>query len=629
MNGEFHLGPWLVQPRLNAIVFNGHSVRLEPKVMQVLVCLARGGGDVVEKEHLIRAVWPDTFVSDDALTRCISELRKTFEDDAREARVIQTIPKIGYRLVAPVRDVARPNHETPTGAEPESEAGTPPATAPLAATSRRSSAVWLAGGCAAILILLAAAWWFHRHAASVSMETIDSIAVLPFENATADPGVDYLSDGIAMSVSNGLARSAHLKVISQASTSYYRGQRINPPVVGEQLGAQVLVTGRMLKKGEHLVVDIELVQARDNRHLWGEEYERSAGEVMALEEELARDIISHLPIRPSQAPAPPMNRHVSNNEAYQLYLQGRYLWNQRTPDAIAKSIDYFQKAIAKDPQDALAYAGLADAYNLLSEYNSVPPRESFPKAKAAAAKALALDNSLAEAHTSVAMVKCSYDWDDAGAEAEFQRALVLDPNYATAHHWYSLLLSTLGRKVEARSEAEKALDLNPLSPIINSNLAKLDTHEKRFDDAHKIAQKLLDLYPQSPLTYGTLGNLHLEEGNCPAAFADMDKLETIAPAAVDTYLMAGEMYARCGQKSKALVLAQKLEDLSKQRYVAPSSLAAIYCWLGDNDQTLAWLKKGLALRDDGILHAKSEAACASLRLDPRFDKFLKEIKPMD
>ena len=232
MNGEFHLGPWLVQPRLNAIVLNGQSVRLEPKVMQVLVCLARGAGDVVEKEHLIRAVWPDTFVTDDALTRCISELRKTFEDDAREARVIQTIPKIGYRLVAPVREAARPAIAPPTPAVPPREPAPQPAALPATTDRPRSRVLWMVGVCAALAIVVASALWLRRHASSVPRESINSIAVLPFTNGTSDPGIDYLSDGIAMSVSNGLAKIPSLKVISQASTSYYRGQRINPPLVG-------------------------------------------------------------------------------------------------------------------------------------------------------------------------------------------------------------------------------------------------------------------------------------------------------------------------------------------------------------------------------------------------------------
>ena len=233
MNGEFYLGPWLVQPRLNAIVLNGQSVRLEPKVMQVLVCLARGAGDVVEKEHLIRAVWPDTFVTDDALTRCISELRKTFEDDAREARVIQTIPKIGYRLVAPVREAARPTAEPPTPHAPLREPAPQPTPVLSPARQSRPQVLWVVGVCLAIAIALAAVLWLHRHASSIPRESINSIAVLPFTNGTSDPGIDYLSDGIAMSVSNGLAKIPSLKVISQASTSYYRGQRINPTLVGE------------------------------------------------------------------------------------------------------------------------------------------------------------------------------------------------------------------------------------------------------------------------------------------------------------------------------------------------------------------------------------------------------------
>lgn len=630
MNGEFHLGPWLVQPRLNAIVLDGQSVRLEPKVMQVLVCLARGAGDVVEKEHLIRAVWPDTFVSDDALTRCISELRKTFEDDARESRVIQTIPKIGYRLVAPIKEAARPVVTPPALAESKGDASVGPATAPVAAATPRSSAFGWIGVCAAILIVLAAATlWYHRHASPISGESISSIAVLPFTNGTSDPGIDYLSDGLAMSLSNGLAKTPNLKVISQASTSYYRGQRINPTLVGEQLGAQVLVTGRMVKKGENLVVDVELIQARDNSHLWGAEYEHPASEVLALEEELARDVIAHLRIRPSPSVAPPVMHHTTNNEAYELYLQGRYLWSRRTPEGIEKSIDYFQQSIAKDPQNALAYAGLADAYSLMSEYNSVPPREAFPKAKAAAMKALSLDGSLAEAHTSLAMAKRAYDWDDAGAEAEFQRAIALDPNYATAHQWYSLLLGAMGRKAEARSEAQKAVELDPLSPIINSNLAKIDSHEKRFDDAQKIARKLLDLDPHSTLTYATLEELHMEEGNCAAVLADIGKVQEIASGTADAFMMTSEGYARCGQKPKALAVAGQLEELSKKQYVSPFAMAYIYAGLGDKDRTLALLEKGLEVRDNGVLHAKDAAAFAFLRSDPRFQKFLNEIKPLN
>lgn len=629
MNGEFQLGPWLVQPRLNSIVLDGQSVRLEPKVMQVLVCLARGAGDVVEKEQLIRSVWPDTFVSDDALTRCISELRKTFEDDARESRFIQTIPKIGYRLVAPVKEVARPAVEPPAlRVEPETEAPSRDAPVPTA-VSQPLSPAWAFAGAAVILALLAATLWFHRHSASGSKESIDSIAVLPFANGTPDHGIDYLSDGIAMSVSNGLSRIPHLKVISQASTSYYRAQSINPTLVGEQLGAQALVTGRMVKKGEDLLIDVELINARDNRHLWGAEYQHSAAEVLPLEEEIARDIITNLQTRASPASPPPVKRHTSNSEAYQLYLQGRYLWNRRTPEGIAKSIGYFQQAIAKDPQDALAFAGLADAYNLLSEYNSVPPREAFPKAKAAALTALTLDDSLAEAHTSLAMVKNAYDWNAEGAEAEFRRSIALDPNYATAHHWYSLLLAASGREEEARNEAQKASELDPLSLIIKTNLAKMYSREKRFDDAQKIVQKMLDMDPRSPLAFASAGNLHLEQGNCPAALADFAKMEEVAPGNVDSLMGLGEVYPRCGEKEKALAIAEKLEALSKKQYVAPSSIALIYAWLGDKDHTLAFLEKGLALRDDGVLHAKNDPDCAFLRSDPRFQKYLQEIRPLN
>jgi TolB-like protein/tetratricopeptide (TPR) repeat protein len=499
---------------------------------------------------------------------------------------------------------------------------------PVPAAKGHLRTQWLIGG-AAIVALLAAAFWLHRHSTRSSKRSINSIAVLPFANGTSDPGIDYLSDGIAMSVSNGLSKIPNVKVISQTSTSYYRGQRINPTLVGEQLGAQALVTGRMVKKGDDLVIDVELVRARENSHLWGAEYEHPANEVLAMEEEIARDIIANLQIRHTESPVTAVVRHPANNEAYQLYLQGRYFWNRRTPEGINKSIDYFQQAIAKDPQDALVYAGLADAYNVLSMYNSVSPREAFPKAQAAALKALSLDDSLAEAHTSLAMAKFSYDWDAAGGEREYRRAIALDPNYATAHHWYSLLLEMMGRKEEARNEAQKALELDPLSLIINSNLAKMDAEEKRFEDAQRVIEKLRELDPHSALTYGSLEVLHLEQGNCPAALADLEKIQEIVPGAGHALAEAGEVYARCGEKDKALAIAGKLETVSKKEYVAPSSIALIYCRLEDKDRTFAWLEKGLAARDDGILHAKNGPACAFLRNDPRFQKFLQQIKPLN
>jgi len=628
LNGEFHLGPWLVQPRLNAIVLDGQAVRLEPKVMQVLVCLARGAGDVVEKENLIRAVWPDTFVSDDALTRCISELRKTFEDDARDSRFIQTIPKIGYRLVAPIREVARPV-ESPSAPAAEVRRGSVSEVAPPAAVPVEHSIDRWFVAALALLAVIAAALWFHSHSLSAPQESIDSIAVLPFSNATPDPGSDYLSDGIAMCVSNGLSRVPNLKVISQASTSYYRGLRINPTLVGQQLGAQALVTGHLVRKGEDLLINVELINTRDNSHLWGAEYQHPAKEVLALEEEIARDIIANLRLRSAEVPQPAVKRHTSNNESYQLYLQGRYLWNRRTPEGIARSIDYFHQAIAKDPQDALAYAGLADAYNLQSEYNSVPPRVAFPKAKAAAEKALSIDDSLAEAHSSLAMVKCNFDWDFPGAEVEYKRAIALDPNYATAHQWYSQLLGASGRQQESRNEAEKALQLDPLSLIINSNVAKIDSHQKRFEDAQKIIHKLYDIEPQSPLTYAISGDLHLDQGDCPAALADFQKSSELAPGHSGPNEGIAVAYARCGEKDKARAAAEQMEALAKTQYVAPSSIAIVYAWIGDKERTLTYLEKGLAVRDDGVLHFEESPAADLLHNDPRFQKLLKEIKPLD
>lgn len=613
---------------MNTVALGEHAVRIEPKVIQVLVCLATNAGDVVEKDRLMRTVWPDTFVSDDALTRCVSELRKTFEDNAREARVIQTVPKIGYRLLLPVVDLLKTpgNAASAPAIEANPVVPSPVASLQPAGTPRGSQARKIAGGMLLLLVLLLAAW-FSLSSRNPLKEPINSVAVLPFENATADPDADYLSDGIALSVGNTLSQIPNLKVIAQASTSYYKGKKVDPSTVGQRLGARALLTGRMMKSGDHLLVTVELVDARDDSHIWGKEYDRPAADAPALEEDIARDIAQNLRLRLTGAQQTLLARHYSTNrESHELYLRGRYLWNKRNSDSIRRSAEYFQQAIAKDGSNALAYAGLADAYNLMTEYNSVPPTDAYPKAKAAALKALELDDTLAEAHASLAMVKQCYDWDAAGSEAEYQRAIALDPNYATAHQWYSLLLEAEGKNNAAEREAQKALELDPLSLIIISNVAKIYGKQGRYDEAGKLLDKALELDPSFSVAYAGRGYVSLEQLNCPAAMEDFRKGLSLAPDNPGPLEEMGMACARCGERTKALQIIAELKARSQRQYIAPSEVAYIFAWLGNNDETIAWLQKGLAVRDDGVWHIESEQAFASLRADPRFAQFMKNFQ---
>ncbi len=328
---------------------------------------------------------------------------------------------------------------------------------------------------AALVIAAVAVFsYFYLHS---SKATIDSIAVLPFDNQNHDPDTEYLSDGLTESIINSLTQLPNLKVIARSSVFHYKGKETDPMAVGKELGVRAVLTGRIMQRGDSLKISVELVDVRDNKQLWGEQYERKVSDLLSVQREIAKEISSNLRLKLSGAEQTRVTKHYTENaEAYQLYLKGRYFWNKRTGEALKKSIEYFNQAIEKDPSYALAYAGLADAYVLLSPYSAGSPQESYPKAKAAAKRSLELDETLAEAHSSLAQALVLYDWNLPESNREFQRAIELNPNYATAHHWYGYgNLVTMERFDEAIAEMKRAQELDPLSLIINASSLLPDT----------------------------------------------------------------------------------------------------------------------------------------------------------
>ncbi len=595
MDGDFKIGEWRVSPALNQIGSATASTRVEPKAMQVLVYLAEHPG-VVSKEQLISSVWPDVFVSEDVLPGCISALRKAFNDNARRPTVIETIHKSGYRLLLPVE---RTNG---TGRSAPSQEPARPA------NQFRILALTIA----AAALLLAAFIWVP------SRTRYDSVAVLPFVNATGDPGAVYLSDGIAQQVVDDLSQLNAVKVMAWASVSRYRQQQPDVRAIGRELGVKAVLTAKLARAGDRLALQTELVDVNNGSQLWGQRYEQGVAEISGLQQQLSRDITDNLRLRLTgdeqhKIDHPP----VAPSAAYELYLKGRFFWGKRTKEGLQQGIDYFQQAIALNPNYALAYAGLADCYNLLDDWGKMPPRDSFPKARAAAEKAIALDDSLAEAHVSLAMVRGSYDWDWLGAEQEFKRAIELNPNYATAHQWYGETLASLGRFSEAEREVKRARELDPLSPIVNMAVAEVYAWEGRDDEAIAQYKRVIELDPSFAGAYGNIAVSYQRKSMYAEALQAMQKEETL-DGNPEFAAALGRAYGKSGFRG---VLQEELKSAlaeRNKRYVNPVGIAETYAQLGDLPHALQWLEKGYEAHASGMQYLSIARGFDEIRLDPGF-----------
>ena len=601
VGGDFKLGEWLVCPTLNQIGSNGSSMRVEPKAMQVLVYLAEHPG-VVSKEQLITSVWPEVFVSEDVLPGCISVLRKAFNDNARRPTVIETIHKSGYRLLLPVER---------TSVVGQIESGT---TRHSDKSKFGRRLTFLAVVTGTIALLLAAFVW------SPLRRRYDSVAVLPFGNATSD--TEYLSDGIAEQVVDDLSQLNAVRVMAWTTVSRYRQPQTDVREIGRALGVKAVLMGRIVRDGDRVALQTELVDVSNGSQLWGQRYDQRLADISSLQQHLSRDIANSLRIRLTGDEQHKIQHHYQPSPtAYELYLRGRFLWGKRTKEGLEQAIRYFQQASDTDPNYALAYAGLADCYNLLDDWGKTAPRDSFPKARVAAEKAIALDDSLAEAHVSLAMVRVSYDWDWVGAEEEFRRAIALNPSYATAHQWYGESLASWGRFAEAETEVKRAQELDPLSPIVNMAVAEVYAWERRDDEAIALYKRVLELDSSFAGAYGNLAASYQRKGMYAEAVKAMAKDQTLNG---DPEFAAAleRAYAKSGFRA---VIHEELKNaLAEQgkRYVNPVGVADAYAELGDVAHALEWLQKGYEAHTSGMQYLAIQRGFDGMRSDPGFRYWL-------
>jgi TolB-like protein/Tfp pilus assembly protein PilF len=554
----------------------GVRQRLQGQPLQVLEALLKRAGDLVTREELRAEIWAaDTFVDfDHSLHNAIARIRETLGDSAENPRFIETLPRRGYRFLDRVEEVG----EETTSAHVK---GSP--------------------------------------------AQIQSLAVLPLDDHSSEPGHEYFADGMTEALITSLAKIKALRVISRTSAMQYKGARKSLPQIARELNVDAVVEGSVLRSGNRVRIAAQLIHAATDRHLWAESYERDFQDVLSLQSEIARQVAEEVRVTltPQERARIGSSPRV-NPEAHEQYLMGRFHWNKRSEASVRKALDHFQRAIAIDPTSAPGHAGVGDCYAILGYYSWLAPSDAYGKARAAALKALSLDDSLAEPHTTLAIVKRDFEWDWAGAEEEFQLALGLNPGYVEVFHWRSTMLSLLGRHEEAMVEKKKALSLDPLSVVIATDLARSFYFNRQYDRAIDQYRKALELDPHFSSAYLWMAQPYQQKGHHEDAMAALQTGSRLAEDSAYALARVGHGYAVSGRSIEAREVLDRLNSMSKQRYVSPYDLAIIYLGLGENDRAIACLQQALEERSPWIGYLGAEPQMDVLRPDRRFQQLLQQ-----
>jgi TolB-like protein/DNA-binding winged helix-turn-helix (wHTH) protein/Flp pilus assembly protein TadD len=630
----FRFGIFEVDPRSRELLRKGVRVRLQDKPFQLLLVLLERPGEVVTREEIRKRLWSaDTFVEfDDNLNAGVKKLRIALGDSAEHPRFLETVPKVGYRFIAPVTTTVE---RDPEDANALRRRATDLKTLPEPPESPRPGVVKsryrlpfrtaLIPGIALAAIILVA-WWIQHRPSTSSAPNIRSIAVLPLDNLSGDPQQQYFADGMTDELITELAKVNSLSVISRTSAMQYKRTTKALPVIARELHVDAVVEGSVVRAGNRVRISVQLINARDDRHLWAESYEREVGDLVELQNEVAEAITNQIRV---ELTATDRLRFTKPRpvvpEAHEAYLRGLYAWNERTSDSIKASIEYFGDAIRKDPGYALAYSGLADAYDVASDYDLLSPRESYSKAKAMAVKALELDPNLAEAHTTLADLMAAYEWNWAGAEAEFKRALALNPGYATAHHWYAQYLTARGRHPEALAEIRRAMELDPRSPSINSYAGSALYMARQYDRSLEQLKKVSELEPNYPAAHYFLGFTYEKQGRLSEAAEEFQKAVTASGG--DPSYLAGlaHAYALSRNTYQARAICKKLQNRARREYVSSYDIGLIYLGLKEHKQALDWLERAYQEGDPNMNFLSVEPALDELRSHPRFERLLTRV----
>jgi TolB-like protein/DNA-binding winged helix-turn-helix (wHTH) protein len=631
----YRFGPYRLRPRTRELYKSGTKLRLRPQPFQILNLLVERSGDVVTRDELRELLWSaETFVDfQHGLNSSIRELRAVLNDSATEPRYIETLPRLGYRMIAPV-DVAKPplanqavGTVQPTPAENQIVPKISPSLIPQTPILRR----WpLLLGFALLLTAAATGYfrWPLSRARPQPPRAKFMLAVLPFDNLTGDSGQDYFSDGLTEEMITRLGNldPQHLAVIARTSVMHYKNTQTSLGQIGRELGVQYVIEGSVRRDADKVRISAQLIQTKDQTHVWARQYDRELKGLLALQGEIAQEITGeiqltlgeHQPVVAAQPAASPRNY-----EAYDLYLKGQYHFNKRTVPDLEKAITYFQQATDKDPNYARAYAGLADSYVLLAGYSMRSPTEFVPKGRVAALRALQIDESLPEAHAALALSVENYDWDWQTAEKEFRRAIELNPNYATAHQWYAEHLMWRGRFDEALQESDRARQLDPLALVIAADNGVILFYSRQYDRAIEKFHSVLELDPGFPRA-GLLRFVYVEKGMFNQALADTYAHRPPVNSAWYWENLAF-IYGRAGRKVEAGRALHELLLLNRRAPVDPFAIATAYIGLEDKDQALVWLERAYDQHSVELASLKVNPAYDFLRSDPRFQDLLRRV----
>jgi TolB-like protein/DNA-binding winged helix-turn-helix (wHTH) protein/Tfp pilus assembly protein PilF len=633
---------------------HGIRIRLQEQPCQVLAMLLEQPGEVVTREDLCKRLWPnDTFVDfDHSLNTAVMRLREVLCDSPENPRYIETLPRRGYRFIAPVEEstgqVGEKQESTASAPAEELQDKSPEALRSTHEslvsdhTARRnrvsgSGNVRRALAWGAIIVLglgvpVGLGVHYLRKPAvdkAPSSDKVTSVVVLPLENLSGDKEQEYFADGMTDELIAHLAKIRSLRVISRTSAMEYKGAHKPLSEIARDLHVDAVVEGTVLRSGNRVRITAELVQVATDRHLWAETYESELGDILTLQSQVTSAIVNEIRIKltPEEQERLATTRPVST-ESYENYLKGRYYWNKRSEEGLTKAIDYFQVAIEKDPRYALAYAGLADCYSIMGSaiVGTVPASDVAPKARAAALKSLELDESLAEAHTSLATVRFNYDWDWAAAAGGFKRAIELNPSYATVYQRYSLYLIAMGHINESIAEMNRARELDPLSISMNFSLGWRLYMARQFDQAIEQLRNTIDMDPNFALPHLVLGQAYGQKRFYDEAIAELQQATRISHDSPPMVGALARAYAVSGRTADARNLLDQLMEQSKKQYVSPFYVAIVFAGLGENDKALDWLEKAYRDRSNRVVFLKVDPELDSLRSNPRFHELQHKLR---
>jgi DNA-binding winged helix-turn-helix (wHTH) protein/TolB-like protein/Flp pilus assembly protein TadD len=640
VNHLYEFGAFQLDPPERLLLCDGQPIPMPPKAFDLLVVLVERSGHLVEKDELLKAVWPGSFVEEGNLSVTISVLRKALNDDRGMHKYIETVSKRGYRFVADVREIGEPERVPALGQPIEAQASIQQSRPhqPLAATLLRSGTIrarktflWsiLAAALALCGFLLLVRMAARRGSGTNQVQgavAIHSLAVLPFQTLGAKGGDEYLGLGMADALITRLGNTGKIIVRPTSAIQKYAEKQLSPQAAGQEQGVDAVLDGRIQRESDHVRLTVQLIRVRDGVQLWGETFDKQFTDIFALEDSLSERVAQSIRLKLNGEETRRFTkRSTEKPEAYEAYVKGRYFWNKRTEKALMKGLEYFRQAIAIDPTFAEAYVGVADSYATLGLYAMLPPKDAFPAAKEAAKRALEINDGLAEAHASLGFIYFYYDWNAVDAVKEFQRALADNPNYAMAHSWYGENLAAMSRFQEAGVEAQRAMEEDPLSLIIGSNAGWTYSLAGKGDQAIEILKKAIEIDPSFPRTHFRLGRAYEQKKSYDLAISELVQAVNLSPEDACYQGALGHVYAISGHTNQARKVLHDLESRIGQPYVPAYAIALVYAGLGEKDRAISWLEKAFEDRSTSIAFLKLDPELIGLHSDPRFKELAQRI----